>query len=56
MNENCDFGGWLLEDLKDYHEDLLKERNRCDMYSDRVEINNLIKQILGEIQSRERNS
>ena len=50
---NYDFGGWLTEDLKEYREDLLKERNRSELYSDRAEINKLILKISQEIQSRE---
>ena len=57
MDDNHDYGGWLTEDLKEYHKDLNKERSRCETYSDRVEVNKIMKTILEEIQSREeRNS
>ena len=57
MDDDHDFGGWLTEDLKEYHKDLNKERSRCETYSERVEVNKIMKTILEEIQSREeRNS
>tara|TARA_B100000287_G_C20527428_1_gene739471 strand:+ start:464 stop:634 length:171 start_codon:yes stop_codon:yes gene_type:complete len=56
MEEDYNYGGWLTEDLKELHKDLLKERSRCEIYSDRVELNKIIKKILSELQSRERNS
>tara|TARA_Y100000992_G_C21175831_1_gene448279 strand:- start:325 stop:495 length:171 start_codon:yes stop_codon:yes gene_type:complete len=55
MTGNLDFGGWLIEDLKEYRKDLLNERNRTEMYSDRVEINRLVNTITKEIELRERN-
>jgi hypothetical protein len=55
MDDDYDYGGWLTEDLKEYRDRLIKERSRNEMYSDRVEINKMIKIILREIQSRERN-
>jgi hypothetical protein len=55
MDDDYDYGGWLTEDLKEYRDKLIKERSRNEMYSDRVEINKMIKIILREIQSRERN-
>jgi hypothetical protein len=50
-----EYGSWLTEDLKDYHDRLLRERNRSEVYSDRAEINQIIKLILSEIKLRERN-
>ena len=56
MSDDYNFGGWLTEDLEEYHKDILRERNRSEMYSDRVELNKIIRNILKEIQSRkERN-
>ena len=49
-----EYGSWLIEDLEEYRDKLIKERSRNEMYSDRVEINKMIKIILSEIQSRER--
>ena len=56
MSQDNDYKSWLTEDLKEYHKDLMKERNRCETYSERVEINEIMRTILEEIQSRkERN-
>ena len=49
-----EYGSWLTEDLEEYRDRLIKERSRNEMYSDRVEINKMIKIILSEIKSRER--
>ena len=49
-----EYGSWLIEDLEEYRDKLIKERSRNEMYSDRVEINKMIKIILREIQSRGR--
>ena len=46
---------YKIEDLKEYRKDLLNERNRTEMYSDRVEINRLVNTITKEIELRERN-
>ena len=56
MSQDNDYKSWLTEDLKEYHKELIKERIRCEIYSDRVEVNKIMKTILEEIQSRERNS
>jgi hypothetical protein len=57
MDDDHNYGSWLTEDLKEYHKDLNKERSRCETYSERVEVNKIMKTILEEIQSREeRNS
>ena len=56
MDDDHDYGGWLTEDLKDLHKELMCQRDRSEMYSDRVELNNNILIILSEIQSREGNS
>ena len=56
MSQNNDYKSWLTEDLKEYHKELIKERTRCETYSDRVEVNKIMRNILEEIQSRkERN-
>ena len=56
MDDDHSFGGWLIEDLKEHYKDLMKQRDRSEMYSDRAELNNMMLIILSEIQSRERNS
>ena len=53
--EEIDYGGWLIEDLKEHYKDLMKQRDHSEMYSDRAELNNMMLIILSEIQSRERN-
>ena len=53
--ESSKYGGWLTEDLKDYYNDMLKERDRTEIYSDRVDLNKLMLLVLAELQSRERN-
>ena len=55
MDDDHNFGSWLTEDLKEHYKDLMKQRDRSEMYSDRAELNNMMLIILGEIQSRERN-
>ena len=55
MDDGHSFGGWLIEDLKEHYKDLMKQRDRSEMYSDRAELNNMMLIILSEIQSRERN-
>ena len=56
MDDDHSFGGWLTEDLKGYYKDLMKERDRSEMYSDRAELNKRMLIILSEIQSRKGNS
>ena len=54
--ESSKYGGWLTEDLKDYYNELIKHRDRSEEYSDRKQMNQILLEILGELQSRERNS
>jgi len=56
MEDDQDYGGWLIEDLKEHYKNLLKQRDHSELYSDRAELNNTMLIILSEIQSRERNS
>ena len=53
---DIDFGSWLTEDLKDYYKDLIKLRDRSEIYSDRAECNQIILEILAELQLREKGS
>ena len=56
MIQDNDYKSWLTEDLKEYRKDLIKERSRCETYSERADINGIMRTILEEIQSRkERN-
>ena len=52
MDDDYSFGGWLIEDLKEHYDYLMKQRDRSEMYSDRAELNNMMLIILSEIQSR----
>ena len=54
MEDDYNYGGWLTEDLKEYYDSLMKTRDKTELYSDRVELNKMRKNILSEIQSRER--
>ena len=55
MDDEHDFGGWLIEDLKEHYDYLMKQRNRSELYSDRAELNNMMLTILKEIQLRKGN-
>ena len=50
-----DYGSWLIEDLRQYHKDLLKERDRVDTYSERADCNRTALEVMAEILSREKN-
>ena len=56
MDDDHNYGGWLIEDLKEHYKELMRQRDRNEMYSERAELNNLILTILKEIQSRKGNS
>ena len=47
-----DYGGWLTEDLKELYEELIKERNRLEDYSDRAQANQNALIVMAEIQKR----
>ena len=47
-----DYGGWLIEDLKELYSDLIKERDRLEDYSDRVLVNQNALRVMAEIQKR----
>ena len=50
-----DYGGWLIEDLRELYEELIKERDRLEDYSDRVQVNQNALMIMAEIQRRNEN-
>ena len=54
MNDDYNYGGWLIEDLKEHYKYLMKQRNHSELYTDRAELNNMMLIVLSEIQSRER--
>ena len=56
MDDDYNYGDWLIEDLKDHYKELMRQRDHSELYSDRAELNNMMLIILSEIQSRERNS
>ena len=47
-----DYGGWLTEDLKGLYEELIKERDRLEDYSDRAQVNQNALIVMAEIQKR----
>ena len=47
-----DYGGWLIEDLKELYSELIKERDRLEDYSDRVQLNQNALRVMAEIQKR----
>ena len=50
-----DYGSWLIEDLREHYKDLLKERDRTEIYSDRADCNIEALKVMAEIQQREKN-
>ena len=50
-----DYGGWLIEDLKELYSELIKERDRLEDYSDRVQLNQNALRVMVEIQKRNEN-
>ena len=55
MDDDYNFGAWITEDLKEYYQDLKKQREHTELYSDRADLNKILHKISREIQSRERN-
>ena len=54
--DNCmDYGSWLIEDLREHYKDLLKERDRAEIYSERADCNREALKVMAEIQQRENN-
>ena len=47
-----DYGGWLIEDLKDYYKETIKERDRSEEFSDRRDLNKQAMLIMTEILKR----
>ena len=50
--DELNYGGWLEEDLRDLYKDLIKRRDRSELYSDRAELNIAALKILAELQKR----
>ena len=47
-----DYGGWIIEDLKDYYKETIKERDRSEEFSDRRDLNKQAMLIMTEILKR----
>ena len=47
-----DYGGLLTEDLRELYDELLKERDRLEDYSDRAQMNQNALIVMAEIQKR----
>ena len=52
MMSGIDYGGWLIEDLKDYYKETIKERDRSEEFSDRRDLNKQAMLIMTEILKR----
>ena len=50
--QEIDYGGWFIEDLNSHYEELVKDRDRSESYSDRIQLNHLLVRIMTEIQKR----
>ena len=50
--QEINYGGWFIEDLNSHYEEILKDRDRSESYSDRVQINHQLVRIMTEIQNR----
>ena len=50
-----DYGGWLTEDLKELYSELIRERDRLEEYSDRVQVNQNALRVMAESQKRNEN-
>ena len=47
-----DYGGWLTEDLRELYDELVKQRDRLEDYSDRAQANQNALIVMAEIQKR----
>ena len=53
MEENeKDYSGWLIEDLRQIYKQTLKDRDGSESYSDRSELNVAALKMMAEIQKR----
>ena len=50
--QEINYGGWFIEDLNSHYEELVKDRDRSESYSDRIQLNHLLVRIMAEIQKR----
>jgi hypothetical protein len=47
-----DYNSWLTEDLRELYSELIKERDRMEVFSDRAQLNQNALKIMAEIQKR----
>jgi len=52
--EAIDYGGWLTEDLEAHYKELIKERSRSELFSERGEINKRAMLVMTEILKRKK--
>ena len=50
--EAIDYGGWLTEDLEAHYKEIIKERERSELFSDRRDLNKQAMLIMTEILKR----
>ena len=50
--QEINYGGWFIEDLNSHYEELIKDRDRSESYSDRIQLTHLLVRIMAEIQKR----
>mgnify|MGYP006102356311 CR=1 FL=1 len=53
--EKQDYGSWLTEDLIQLEKDMRRHRDQNELYSDRIEYNTIIHNIMREINLRKNN-
>ena len=49
-----DYGGWLTEDLEAHYKEIIKERQRSELFSERAEINKRAMLVMTEILKRKK--
>ena len=50
--EANDYGGWLTEDLESHYKEIIKERERSELFTERGEINKQAMLVMTEILKR----
>ena len=52
--EPIDYGGWLTEDLESHYKEIIKERERSELFTERGEINKRAMLVMTEILKRKK--
>ena len=52
--EAIDYGGWLTEDLEAHYKEIIKERERSELFTERAEINKRAILVMTEILKRKK--